>query len=559
MKAAGLVGTQASGSVGYTYRTSSYSTGSSDSQQLLRANMSNRFFIWRDWFIVGNSDLSFTQEQTSIASGENESTSATGSVGFTVLPQSSTPFGLSYIRSDSRVNVNFNKVYDQNTPSLDDSVVSESLVMHQSLIGKRYRLKLKFTDNQSSSVLRGKYGSNALSLSGLLREKTGILRASMAQKNEVTYDGLDRETQNLRFNHSYTGFKQTTINTSASTSKIQQSPKPGLSTAARYGVELAQAATTVTWRGFDKKVSVTSGLRFSGIKNITSRALQDSSNSTLSASLGVNYRFTQKLLFFVNSIRSQSGLSGEQRTSASDQFGVTYRSGEIKLNDWSYDWRANAKLGQRADDDIKSSTSSLGVGHGIARRWGFTRSQHVFLNGSQDFSSDTQSNQVRQRLSHRASLGWKQSLFNVNRRAQVQVSDQRDLEGGSVLQALTAELSQQTSLTRRMKLNGSLNYQLTSYQVTGGGSVASASNSSVISTNATFSYQSPFSISGMVFTSNYRYSQSVALQDTLSVRQALNNKLNYRVGKIDVSLQYLYREAREISYNTVYFNVKRVF
>lgn len=557
--AAGLVGTHSSGSVGYTYRTTNYSTGDSEGQQMLRADMSNRFFIWRDWFIVGNSSLSFTQAQTSVASGQSDDSSITGSVGFTVLPQSSTPFGFSYTRSDSRVDTDFNRASGQNTPSLDDSAVTESLILHQSLIGKRYRLKLKYSDDQSNSVLRGKYGANALSVSGLYRETTGILRASVSQKNEVTYDGLDRESQYLRVNHNYTGFKQVTIRSSASTSNIQQSPKRNVSTASSYGIELTQATTSLIWKSLDKKIMVTSGLRYSGLKSVTESALEADSNNTLSASLGVTYLFTKNINVFINSNRSQSGVSGQEIASASDQFGVTYRSYEIKLDEWSYDWQADAKLGQREDNGEKSSTSSFSLGHGLGRRWGFERSQYVYLSGSQDFSSNTQSNQVRQRLSHRGSLGWRQSLFSVNRRAQLQVSDQRDLDGASVLQTLTGSMSQQSSLTRRIKLNGSLDYQLTSYQSAGGSVNVSKSENSVISINGGLSYLNPFSIPGMAFTSNYRYSQSVASQDQLTVQQSWSNKMNYRVGKIDVSLQYLYREARKISYNAVFLNIRRVF
>ena len=557
--AASLVGTHSSGSIGYTYRISDYSTGDSDGQQVLRADMNNRFFVWRDWFMVGNSNLSFSQVQTTVATGRSDNSSITGSVGFTVLPQSSTPFGFSYTRSDSKVDTDFNRATGPNTPSLDDSAVTESLVMHQSLVGKRYRLKLKYSDDRSRSVLRGKYGASALSVSGLYRETTGVLRASVSQKNETTYDSLDRESQYVRVNHNYTGFKKVTVRSSASISKIQQSPQEGVSTAASYGVELTQAATSVIWKSLDKKLMVTSALRFSGIKSVVASTPQDNSNRTLSGSLGVTYQLTQKTSLFINSNSSQSGVSGQEVASTSNQLGVTYRSGEIKLDAWSYDWRTDARLGQRVDDGEESSTSSFNLGHGVGRRWGIARSQYIYLNGSQDFSSNTQSNQVRQRLSHRGSLGWRQSLFSVNRRAQFQVSDQRDLDGVSALQTLTADLSQQSSLNRRIKLNGSLNYQLTSYQSVGSSVEGSTSENSAISINGGLSYLNPFSISGMGFTSNYRYSQSVASQDQLTVQQSWSNKMNYRVGKIDVSLQYLYREARKISYNAVFFNVRRVF
>lgn len=558
--AVGLVSTGVSGNVGYTYRSSSYSSGSYNNQQMLNANINNTFFIWRDWFITGNSNLSFTQNETSVKRGGGESSSLTGSLGFTVLPQSSTPFGFSYTRSDSRVNSALKGV-SRNSPSLDDNVVTDSLAMHQSLIGKGYRLKLKYSNDQFSSELRGKYGANSLGLSGLLRGKTGVLRASVTQRNARTYQGLERDSRVVGLNHNYTGFKQAAINSSLSASNIKQSP--ALSSGGgsiEYSTALLQASTGLVWRSLNKKLTVTSRLRFSEIKNTTANSLKPLVNTSFLVSLGVAYRFTKNVHVSVNATRSQSKSSGSEIASSSEQLGVAYNSDVIKLSDWSYDWRARANMGQRESRGKKSTTTSFGAGHGLARKWRFLRSQHVYLRGGQDVSVNSQSNQTRQRLSHRASLGWRQSGSGVSRNAQLQLSDQRDMSEDSVMQMFSANIDQQTTLTRRIKLSGSLNYQLTNYQyVDSLGGVSSSSNTSTASLTGALSYLNPFSIAGMAFTSDYRYSQSMVAQDTSSVQHALNNKLNYRVGKIDVSLQYLYREARKISYNVVYFNVRRVF
>ncbi len=551
--------TNTNGSVGYIYRSTDYDTGSYSNQNLLKANIDNSFFIWRDWFVTGSSSLVFTQEQTLSENGESGSFSSTGQIGFSVLPQSSMPFGFSYTRSDSKINSDFKLYSGVNAVSLDDNVISDSLVVHQSLVGKGYRLKVQYADDQFRSTLRGKYGSSKLSLSGMFRGRSGALRASVTQKDEVTYDKVDRKTSSARLNHNYTGFQQTTINTALSSSQIQQA-LPGATSLTNYDVTLNQASVSLIWRSLDKKLTVSSGLRFSGIESVTSSGLSGVSSSALSANVSLSYRITQNLSISANSLRSVNEFEGGESSVAQDRVGVDYRSDAIKLGDYSYDWRVAADLGRRSDDAGESNSSTFSLGHAVGRKWGFARSQQIYLRGAQDYSMSALVETVRQRLSHRVNLGWKQGAMGVSRRMQLQLSDQRDLGDETALQTLSVDVDQQVQMTRRIKLNGSLNYQLTSYQYASSVGEVSSSDTAVISMDGGLSYISPFSVAGLMFTSNYRYSQSVlAGVSELTVQQTWSNKLNYRVGKIDVSLQYLYREARQISYNSVYFSVRRIF
>lgn len=561
--ASGIVATNTNGSVGYIYRSTNYSTDAYDNQHLLKANIDNTFFIWRDWFITGSSSLVFTQDQTASNNSESSTFSTTGQLGFSVLPQSSTPFGFSYSRSDSKVNSDLKFYSGNNAASLDDNVVNESLVLHQSLLGKGYRLKVKYSDSQFNSSLRGKYGSNKIGVSGVLRNPSGVLRASMTQSDEVTYNKTDRQSNIARLNHNYTGISQTVINTVLSRSQIQQTlptSKSDNNSNNEYDVTLSQASVSFIWRSLNKKMSVTSGLRFSGVESASSRSLGSASSSALSVNLGLNYRLTDNMTLNVNSSRAVNEFEGGEATVGQDRLGVTYRSDKIQLGDFNYDWRFSGDLARREHDGEESNSSSLSLGHGVGRKWSFARSQHVFLRGGQDYSINSLEDRVRQRLSHRVSLGWKHNLPGMARKIQFQLSDQRDMGDETALQTLNAEVSQQMVLTRRIKLNGSLNYQLTDYQYSNSDTNLSSSNTSVVSANANLSYMNPFSISGLAFTSNYRYSQSVVAQQTdLTTQQTWNNKVNYRVGKIDVSLQFLYREARKIRYNSVYFSLRRVF
>ncbi|VAW44983.1 hypothetical protein MNBD_GAMMA04-2233 [hydrothermal vent metagenome] len=557
-----LVSTNVNGSVGYIYRASAYGSGTYNNQNLLKTNIDNTFFIWRDWFITGSSSLVLTQDQTVTEGRSSNTFSSTGQLGFSVLPQSSTPFGFSYTRSDSKVESDLKLFTGANAASLDDTVVSDSWVMHQSLVGKGYRLRLRYSEDQFNSSLRGRYGSSNIGLSGVFRSKSGVLKTTVTQNDGTTYNKVDRKSLITRVSHNYTGFPQTAISTVLSSNNTQQSLLASGSSGnmADYDVTLNQASVTLIWRSLNKKLTVTNGFRFLGIDSVVSSSLGKVSNSSLAANLGLAYRFTQNLTANVNSSRVINESSGGDSTVEQDRVGLQYRSNGIELGDYDYDWRASTDLSLREDDGRKSNSASFSLGHGLGRRWDFARTQRVYLRGSQDYSISSQVNRERQRLGHRVSLGWKQSLAGISRRMQVQISDQRDIGSDTVLQTISADVDQQMQMTRRIKLNGSLNYQLTNYQYAGSSGEVSSSDTSVVSMDGGLSYMNPFSVAGLMFTSSYRYTQSVvALESDLTVQQTLDNKLNYRVGKIDVSLQYLYREARKISYNSVYFRVRRVF
>ncbi|GKT12732.1 MAG: hypothetical protein ISEC1_P1712 [Thiomicrorhabdus sp.] len=560
-----LVSTGLNGSLGYDYRMISHSTGASENQAALRANMSNRFFIWQDWFIKGRSNLTFVQQDTVNSQGSGATQSVSGSVGLDVLSQSKVPFSFNYGLYDSSNSPAVKAIADSGALS-DDHVVGQTMFVSQSYVGDKFRLDLIHTNDTYDSSNKGVYGSNSLDLKGIWRSSGGDLRAVASQKESTTYDGVERETSLISLNHGYTGLRQFTFSTVASSSKIDQVTL-NASTGASYNYTMSmdQVNSLVTWRSQSEKTSVTSNIRYSGMTLLVVQPPQDNKMSSLSTSLGVVHRFTKNLNVNVRLSRLQSTTEVSQNETARDRVGINYRSDRISLGKVFYDWRTGASYSQLKDTDKTQDDSSVTLGQAMSRSWSLSGKQRVSLQAGQDFSvnvinSSTDLSETYQRLGHRATLSWNQLLGPERRQAQLIFSDRRNFSDSSSMQTMGIDLSQQKNISHRIKLGGKLNYQMTNYQHTqvAGGSTASSTSSSTINFN--LSYLNPFSIAGLVFNSDYRFSQSVVDQsDDLTSQQVWNNKLVYRVGKLDTSLQYMYREARQVSYNMVYFNVKRVF
>jgi len=561
---AGLVSTSLNGSLGYSYRGASDSNKVTNDQQLLKATIDNSFFIWQDWFIVGQSNLTLTREENVNNGIDTESLSATGGIAFNVLPQSKAPFNFSYARSDSRVSSDLYAIKGTDEVSLDDNVINDSVSIAQGLIGKSYTIQARYTKDDNSSTLRGKYGSELFIVNGLHRSFAGVLRASVRQRDDVTYNGLERSNLSTNLDHGYTGFKQVTINTVVNSNQVNQvSGSQVGAESLRYEMDLIQATTNVVWRSLNKKTTVTGSLRFFDAKMKSNRESSNDS-TTYSASLNFIHRYSSNLNFSASSVRSLNVNKDGNESIGRDQLGVNYTSTSIEFGEYAYNWRTGATLSRREEKDDTKYDGSTNAGHVLSRSWLIGRNQRLNVRGDQDLSLSTVTNadsdELRKRLGHRVSVNWMQSAPNSSRKLSVSLSDQRELGVGSSMQAMNVNFNQNNTLSQRMKLNGSLNYQLTNLNYSDTAASGTSSNTATASMNIDFTYMNPFSISGMRFISNYGYTQPVDSRELeLGSHQRWDNRLAYRVGKIDVSLQYMYREARKISYNMVYFNVKRVF
>ena len=560
-----FVSTGTNGSLGYSQQLSSHSNGTKENQSLIRANLDNSFFIWQNWFATGRTNLTFTQQDTVDTEGKGSSQSITGKVGFNVLPHSKMPFNFSYARADSSVTPVSSSAVDSGA-SLNDHVVSDTISVSQRYVGDKFRTRVSLSDSKYLSSKRGKYGSDSLDVNTIWRPSGHVFRVAFGLKNSKEYSGTTRKTDLVSLDHGYTGHKQITINTVFSTSKVDQaSGSVADGDLYTHLMTMDQASTNVVWRSSSLKTRVTANLRYYGMEMVVIDPTKNSKMANVSANLAAVHRFTPNLDINASMVRVQDALSSGENDLARDKVGVNYRSDRIELGKFTYNWRAGTDYSQRKVGEDLINETSLSLGHVISRNWQPARRQRVMLRGYQDLSSSSSSSagvsETRSKMSHRVSLGWTHSAEGVRRQAQFNFSDRRDLTVSNSLQTISIDLSQKNSLSSRIKLGGNLNYQTTSYKYAATASSSSTASSTSTSTiSANLSYLNPFSVAGLVFNSDFRFSQSAVAQSVdLSNQQVWNNKLIYRVGKIDTSLQYMYREARKISYNMVYFNVKRVF
>ena len=98
-----------SGSVGYSYRSLNTELSDTTSNQLLGILRASSY-IWQPWFATAEGGVTFAADNSKLTDSQNGNRSATsnskilsGDAVLNVLPQSQTPFRLSYQATDSRV------------------------------------------------------------------------------------------------------------------------------------------------------------------------------------------------------------------------------------------------------------------------------------------------------------------------------------------------------------------------------------------------------------------------------------------------------------------------
>lgn len=559
-----LVSTGLNGSLGYSFRSAMSTNGIQENQGLLNASINNTFFVWQDWFASGYTYLNLAQEDRATTEGTGGTQSLTGKVGLNVLSQSRMPFTVNYGRSDSRIKP------DAEGPTIDadDHIVTDSFGLSQSYVGDNFRVRLSHSSSLYNSSKQGKFGNNDLDLNTMWRQAGSMLKATVNIKDSSSYDKTQRDSQMVSLDHGYTGIQRLTINTTYSNTKMDQaSGSEAAGDLYTHTLKMDQASSMLVWRSPSLKTRITGGLRYFGVDSIFIDPTKNNKMGNVTSNLGVVHRFTDFFDMSASMVRVDDALNSSENRIARDQIGARYRSDRIELGKFTYNWRVSADVSQREEGEIIKSDNAVSLGHVISRDWFLAGKQRVMFRGSQDFAVNSTATQgagseERQRMGHKVSVGWSENLEAVKRRAQFGITDRRDLNAENSMLAISLDLNQENKLSRRAKLSGNLNYQVTSYEyaaVDGSDGSKSTTNSLTIAGN--FSYLNPFSIAGMVFNSDYRYSQSVVANSGsgLTDQQVWNNRLIYRVGKIDTSLQYMYRQSRKIGYNMVYFNVKRVF
>lgn len=558
--------TGASGSVAYGYRQAANTLGTKDLQHLMTTNLGNRFYLLEDWIARGEMNLSFTKSITETQSGGHEADSVTGQIGLYVLPQSHVPFSVNYVRSDSRVDRDI--IVNNLDYSLTDSVVSQSLNLQQNLIGQSYRAQVNYLTSQQTSNQRGDFGLESYGGNFIWRQKGQDAALDFTHKDEILYLGGERTGYNMSFRHGYYANPRVTLSTYASINENEHIMQPdSLGEVAQFNSTMSQVNGNLTWRSTDSKTSVNTSLRYYGVDLLSSTYVESGNTSdSLTGSVALMHRFTPNLYSSLSVMRGVSASQNNNETKilsySNDKASVRYRSNRIDLSQYIYSWQASVDLRQRFDDSTSEVDAGTSFGHDVFRDWRIGRRNRIHVKASQDIAVNSiyreDAEEIsQQRLGHRFGVGWNQFLEMGSKTLLLSLSDSRYLAQSNVMQILTLDYAQQQTLSHRMTMQVTASHQLTLYEYGETQANSEAVSSSVL---MVFSYMGVWSIPNLMFNTDLKFVESKAnTQNDISNEMLWRNNLSYRIGKIESSLQYVNREARGVGYESLYFNVKRIF
>ena len=542
------------GSITYGYGYVSASTESERMQLLGTVNATG--YVWQPWFATTSASLSLGLINTETTISSSDSSTATGSVVFSIFPYSRFPFSLTYTRSDSR------------TASFSDLTQLTGSIYNQL---SRLSLRQSYSGRDGSLSALWYYRSDFSSpLVSSLTESYGLTHQVQSAPNTVTlaanYTASESSESNLKPNslalslyHVYT-----------------PNPASGVTNIVTYldadsgvgasGSSVSQGSSTFYWRPEHRALSVSGGVR-------VSKSESDSSpgRRSLDTNIGVNYRITRRASVRAGVSVGTAESSNAQSLSSSQSLGVSYASNRYPLGagfDWQ--WQTSGSLGNTASQTdvsgVKETRSvrsfGSGLSHSLGGQWALGRSSSLGMTFSQALSANKSSvvDDVSRTFSNSLNLS---SNYRGRRGAtygSVQMSDSRSKgERESTFQRVAVNVSQELAINRLSAVTGNiaLDANRQEYEQIAGGTETGYRRFANLSVY--YRHQRPFGIYNLRFNSRFSGSKEIG-NDVPSQRLDWDNRFQYSLGLLSMSASFRMTQSGEgVPMKSLYFQATRSF
>lgn len=551
-----------SGSVGYSYRSLNTEVSDSTSNQLLGILRASSY-IWQPWFATAEGGVTLALDKSDLSDSQNGVLSSnttskiiSGDGVLNVLPESQTPFRLSYQATDSRVDDTTitNPLIrlsgeDFKTTNLD---VSQSYITDAG-----HRIQARYGNRTWKSDTNGDYTDETAGLE-LDYKPAGQRLLARANVEKVDQSNTDRHQDNLLVdvNHYYYPTDALRIDSTASLYNLDTTFNGATGLVDTTVTDIAQASSYLFWRPVDRRWTVSGGVRAMEMKGHD--PAQASKQRSLSASAGAFYQYTQRLRFDGSATLTKADVTGASQGSSSEHLGTLYQSDLAVLKGFNYHWFASGAVDNQSDPDVSQQALTLSLGHDAARTWWLGDANTIRFSINQSINEDIQSGSGSDsvnRLDHSATLGWNQSAGSGTTLVQLTLADSRDLGGnGDSQQLVNFQASRQQNISRLSSLSGDLTLQTVRRNFTG-----EPNNRTETSGTGRINYQhmSIFGVPRLQFVSNLTLSQ--ASTSLGANRDEWENRLDYRIGLTNISLSYRILNDDVNNSKILYFRVMRQF
>ncbi|MEJ2565959.1 MAG: hypothetical protein P8164_09430 [Gammaproteobacteria bacterium] len=551
-----------SGSVGYSYRSLNTEVSDSTSNQLLGILRASSY-IWQPWFATAEGGVTLALDKSDLSDSQNGVLSSnttskiiSGDAVLNVLPESQTPFRLSYQATDSRVDDTTIKNplirlsgQDFKTTNLD---VSQSYITDAG-----HRIQARYGNRTWKSDTNGDYTDETAGLE-LDYKPAGQRLLARANVEKVDQSNTDRHQDNLLVdvNHYYYPTDALRIDSTASLYNLDTTFNGATGLVDTTVTDIAQASSYLFWRPVDRRWTVSGGVRAMEMKGHD--PAQASNQRSLSASAGAFYQYTQRLRFDGSATLTKADVTGASQGSSSEHLGTLYQSDLAVLKGFNYHWFASGAVDNQDDPDVSQQSLTLSLGHDAARTWWLGDANTIRFSINQSINEDVQSGSGSDsvnRLDQSATLGWNQSAGSGTTLVQLTLADSRDLGGnGDSQQLVNFQASRQQNISRLSSLSGDLTLQTVRRNFTGG-----PNNRTETSGTGRINYQhmSIFGVPRLQFVSDLTLSQ--ASTSLGANRDEWENRLDYRIGLTNISLSYRILNDDVNNSKILYFRVMRQF
>ena len=256
-----------SGSLGYTYRDLNTQLSDTKSNQLVGALHASSY-IWQPWFATAEGGLTLALDNsdlTDTSDGNQSSTSSSnvlsGDAVLNVLPQSRTPFRLSYQRTDSRVD---NTTVENPLIRLSgEDFKTTALDVRQSYITEAgHRIQARYGARTWDSDINGTYNDKVAGLEVDYRP-AGQRLLARANIENIDQSNTDRHQDNLLvdINHYYYPTDDLRIDSTASVYNFDTTFNGNTGLVDTTVTDVSQASSFAFWRPVDKRWTVSGGIR----------------------------------------------------------------------------------------------------------------------------------------------------------------------------------------------------------------------------------------------------------------------------------------------------------
>lgn len=529
-------------------------------------------YFFQPWFAQLGANLGFVRSTSSGGeSPKSKSDGLTGGGSLALFPASRFPFSATYSVNDSRTSgENTGADYRstqlglrQSYRSLDDTQYSASFErseLNGSTIGKDvlnvFGVTASARHGAQSYDLDGHWSGNAAGVSGM-------------QSNLARLTGR----------HGYVPASNLNVQTIASYNR-QELEQTTASLRNSLSNRFLQLATTASWRPeedeplYDEKhpMLIAGGLRLSATG--TEQAAGSTENLNASGSLGLTYTINPLTRLSASATAAQTSAGGGAGgLSSSQNASISYAPLPMRLGEYTYNWNLSGGGSNSTGAGQGRQALFTQASHQVSRSYALAEDSRIALSIGQGAGANLASGGTGQSLTHNAQATW--SLLGetaTQTYVSLSASDARSFgAAANEFQLVNLQATRQAPLSALSFWTANITVQGSRQRTDsiGGGATAARAGGFNVTTfgNVTYQHTRVFSVPRLrlfaSYLANQAQLQSRAQGDIDAPRQAVSDaleaRLEYRIGKVDSRLTFRSATVEGKRNTLLYLRVTRQF